>query len=141
MPSDQLPGNEKSCRVVGGIFADEGIGWLDLHATHKVDRINHSERYAEGRVNTNQMESLFSRLRRLEVGTHHHIAGPYLVRYANDGVWRENNRRVDDLSRVHEALSAALGAKQSRSFGGYWQHRGKKHVEFANDDFFANFAS
>ena len=129
------------CSRTAHIFADEGIGWLDLHASHKVDRINHSERYAEGRINTNQMESLFSRLRRIEVGTHHHIAGPYLVRYANDGVWRENNRRVDDLNRVHKALSAALGAKQSRSFSGYWQHHSSKHHEIANDDFFANFAT
>jgi hypothetical protein len=85
------------------------------------------------------MESLISRLRWIEVGTHHHIAAPYLMRYANDGVWRENNRRVDDLSPVHKALSAALRAKQSRSFGGYWQHNGSKHIEFANDDFLANF--
>jgi transposase-like protein len=127
------------CSRSAHVFADEGAGWLDLHASHKVSRVNHSERYADGPVNTNQMENLFSRLRRIEVGTHHHIAGPYLVRYANDGVWRENNRRVDDLSRVHKALSAALNAKQSRSFGGYWQHHGSKHIEFANDDFLANF--
>ena len=64
------------------------------------------------------MESLFSRLRRIEIGTHHHIAEPYLARYANDGVWRENSRRVDDKGRVHTALSSALNASQSRSFGG-----------------------
>lgn len=130
---------ERCCRSAQ-VYADEGNGWLNLSASHDVKQVNHSERYADGPVNTNQMESLFSRLRRLELGTHHHIAGPYLVRYANDGVWRENNRRVDDRNRVHKALSAALTAKQSRSFGGYWQHHGQKHVEFANDDFFANFA-
>lgn len=33
---------------------------------------------------TNQAESYFSRLRRMEVGTHHHIAGPYLYAYAGE---------------------------------------------------------
>lgn len=75
------------------------------------------------------------------MGPHHHIAGPYLVRYANDGVWRENNRRVDDKRRVHTALAAALNAKQSRSLDGYWQHHGAKHQEFANDDVFAGLVS
>jgi hypothetical protein len=28
------------------------------------------------------MESFFSRLGRFEIGTHHHIAGPYLLNYA-----------------------------------------------------------
>ena len=129
------------CSRSAQIFADEGAGWIELYASHKVAQVNHSERYAEGKVNTNQMESLFSRLRRLEVGTHHHIAGPYLARYANDGVWRENNRRLDDRRRVHKTLSAALRTKPSRLFAGYWQHHGKRHVEFATDDVFSGFAA
>ena len=37
-------------------------------------------RFMDEGVCTNQAESYFSRLRRMEVGTHHHIAGPYLER-------------------------------------------------------------
>lgn len=36
--------------------------------------------------------AIFSRLRRAEVGTHHHIAGPYLNAYATEMSWREDNR-------------------------------------------------
>jgi hypothetical protein len=32
-------------------------------------------------------QSFFSRLRRAEVGTHHHIAGPYLAAYAAEMDW------------------------------------------------------
>jgi hypothetical protein len=38
----------------------------------------------------NGAESYFSRLRRGEVGHHHHISGPYLVRYAQEAAWRED---------------------------------------------------
>jgi transposase-like protein len=120
------------------VFSDEGSGWLSLSASHDVEEINHSERYAQGVINTNQMESLFSRMRRGE-SLHHSIAGPYLVRYAHDLAWRENNRRRDDRTRVHLALGAALRAPQSRSFGGYWQHHGGNHIEKRSDDFFASF--
>ena len=47
-------------------------------------------------VCTNQAESYFSRLRRAEIGTHHHIAGPYLHAYAGEMSWREDNRRVSN---------------------------------------------
>ena len=37
----------------------------------------------------NQAESFFSRLRRAEIGIHHHISGRYLAGYANEMAWRE----------------------------------------------------
>jgi hypothetical protein len=45
-------------------------------------------------TSTNLAESFFSRLRRAEIGMHHHIAGPYLEAYAAEMAWREDNRRV-----------------------------------------------
>ena len=49
--------------------------------------------YADEDCCTNQAESFFSRLRRMEVGTHHHVSGPYLHSYATEAAWREDNRR------------------------------------------------
>ena len=59
-------------------------------------RINHDEAYSLMGACTNQAESFFSRIRRGEMGHHHHISGPYLVRYALESAWRENNRRADN---------------------------------------------
>ena len=42
---------------------------------------------------TNQAESYISRLRRAEIGQHHHIAGPHLYQYAGEMAWREDMRR------------------------------------------------
>lgn len=33
-------------------------------------------------------------MRRAEQGHHPHIAGPYLLRYAQEASWREDHRRV-----------------------------------------------
>ena len=43
---------------------------------------------------TNQAESYFSRLRRMEIGTHHHIAGPYLNACAGEAAGREDTAAV-----------------------------------------------
>jgi hypothetical protein len=73
--------------------ADEAASWDDLHAKFETKRINHSEAYSNGTTSTNMAESFFSRLRRAEVGTHHHISGRYLGMYASEMAWREDNRR------------------------------------------------
>ncbi len=52
--------------------------WDALHARFLTKRINHSESYSDGQACTNQAEPFFSRLRRAEIGIHHHVAGPYL---------------------------------------------------------------
>jgi len=43
----------------------------------------------------------FSRLRRAEIGIHHHIAGAYLLRYAQESSWREDDRRVSNGDQVN----------------------------------------
>ena len=49
-------------------------------------------------------KSFFSRIRRAEVGHHHHIAGAYLVRYAQESAWREDHRRVDNGRQTKVSL-------------------------------------
>ena len=70
--------------------------WDQLHARFLTKRINHSLAYSDGDACTNHAESFFSRLRRAEIGIHHHIAGPYLNAYATEMAWREDNRRVSN---------------------------------------------
>jgi hypothetical protein len=43
----------------------------------------------------------FSRLRRAEI-IHHHIAGAYLLRYAQEPWWREDNRKVSNGDQVND---------------------------------------
>ena len=103
------------------VHADEASHWDALHATFDAKRINHSETYSDGIACTNMAESFFSRLRRLEVGTHHHIAGPYLYAYSTEASWREDNRRVDNGSQAMMVGTSAMASRQSRTWAGYWQ--------------------
>lgn len=102
------------------IYADDASGWNVLDKNFVTKRINHSECYSDGVANTNMAELFFSRLRRAEIGIHHHISG-YLSAYANEMSWRENNRRVSNGEQAHAITSAALAHGVSPQWKGYWQ--------------------
>src|SRR5439155_1661274 len=73
------------------VHADEATHWDELHGRYLTKRINHSQAYSDGEACTNQAESFFSRIRRAEIGIHHHIAGPYLSAYACEMAWRASS--------------------------------------------------
>jgi len=111
-------------RVARGteIQADEAGGWNDLQARFPMQRIDHQSLYSDGRgVYTNGAEEFFSRMRRAEIGHHHHIAGTYLVRYAQEASWREDHRRVDNGRQVKGVVALAMAAQPSVDWCGYWQ--------------------
>jgi transposase-like protein len=103
------------------IMADESTAWNDLHGRYTVKRINHEFAYSHDGACTNAAEGYFGRMRRAEAGHHHHIAGVYLVRYAQESAWREGNRRVDNGRQVGAVLGLAMAAPPSVDFCGYWQ--------------------
>ena len=103
------------------VHADEAGGWNRLHAHYEMRRINHKVAYSLDGACTNQAESFFSRMRRAELGQHHHISGKYLLAYAAEMAWKEDNRRVANGGQ-HEAVTGlALAHPVSRVWAGYWQ--------------------
>ncbi len=108
------------------LYADEAGSWNELHAPFTIYRINHQEAYSlPGGVYTNNAELFFSRMRRTEIGHHHHLAGPYLIRFAQEASWREDHRReangeqVDRSSRSRwqtgpASISAGTGNAAAR---------------------------
>jgi transposase-like protein len=105
------------------IYADEAASWDALHGFYKLKRINHSEAYSHDGANTNQAESFFSRLRRAEVGIHHHIRQRYLGAYAAEMAWRENHRRESNGAQYLRTVHAAAHHPVSRQWKGYWQRK------------------
>ena len=101
--------------------ADEAGSWEELHKRYEVKRINHQEAYSLDGACTNWAEEFFSRMRRAEIGHHHHIAGAYLLRYAQEASWREDNRRVSNGEQVSRVAGLAMAAKAVSGFHGYWQ--------------------
>jgi transposase-like protein len=106
------------------VHADEASHWDQLAANFPIKRINHQICYsgADGAC-TNQAESFFSRMRRAEIGIHHHIAGIYLQAYATEMAWRENARRQSNGNQFTMLVSAAAIAPKSEQWCGYWQRR------------------
>lgn len=110
-------------RVAKGtiLHADESSAWNDLHSRFEMKRINHELAYSADGACTNMAEGFFSRMRRAEIGHHHHIAGTYLLRYAQEASWREDHRRVSNGEQVSQVAGLALASKPSVDFSGYWQ--------------------
>lgn len=114
-------------RVAKGtiVHADEASSWNPLQGQFTLRRINHQEAYSLADACTNAAESFFSRIRRAEVGHHHHIAGPYLGRYAQESAFREDHCRTCNGGQIKTVAHLALTAKPSVDFSGYWQ----RHIE------------
>ena len=110
-------------RVMSGttVYADEASSWDALHASYDTRRVNHSIQFKDEDACTNQAESYFSRLRRAEIGTHHHVSGQYLASYAREMAWREDYRRVPNGEQFGMIVAATMAHSVSRQWKGYWQ--------------------
>ncbi len=110
-------------RVARGtvLHTDEAGEWNVLEAHYVVHTINHDQAYSYNGACTNGVESFFSRIKRAENGHHHHIAGAYLVRFAQEAAWREDYRRHSNGEQVMVIARLALRLSPSVDFSGYWQ--------------------
>lgn len=103
------------------VHADEASHWDKLAAYFPIKRINHQVAYSQDGACTNQAESFFSRMRRAEIGIHHHIAGSYLNAYAAEMAWREDCRREANGTQYAMVMGAVAAAAKSSQWCGYWQ--------------------
>ncbi len=106
------------------VHADEAGAWNELHSRFEMKRINHEEAYSLDGACTNWAEEFFSRMRRAEIGHHHHLSGPYPLRFAQEASWCEDNRRLSNGEQVSRVAGLAMASKAS--VGGYWQRRAQK---------------
>lgn len=122
-PSEDAAGTFIRSRVAKGteVHADESSAWNDLHARYPMHRINHQDAYSQDGACTNGVESFFSRIRRGEIGHHHHISGLYLHRYAQEAAFREDHRRTSNGEQFRAVLALVTRNGPSVDFCGYWQ--------------------
>jgi len=81
-------------------------------------RINHQEAYNIDGACIIWSEEFFSRMRRAEIGHHHHIAGAYLLRYAQETSWPGDNRRMSNGEQVNRLAGLAMKRGSSVDFTG-----------------------
>ncbi len=103
------------------VHADEAADWNALHASFDTKRINHQDAYSLDGACTNEAESFFSRMRRGEIGHHHHISGVYLACYAREAAFREDHRRTGNGEQLRAVIGLVAKNGPSVDFCGYWQ--------------------
>lgn len=120
----EAEGVEIAARIVSRksvVFADEAGHWDRLHQAWIVGRINHREAYSADGANTNQVESFFSRLRRMVTGQHHGVSPKYLHQYSAHAAWLEDHRRRSNGDNARAVVGNAMQHPVSRAWAGYWQ--------------------
>jgi len=105
------------------VSADEVSHWDLLEPAFEMRRINHSDAYSRDGTHTNQVESYFSRLRRMISGQHHWVDGRHLGAYAVHAAWLEDHRDQSNGALADQLIGRALAAPVSRNWKGYWQRR------------------
>jgi len=79
------------------ITTDEYVGYTDLKHFYPHQTVDHKKReYVRGNVHTNDIESLWSLLKRGVMGSFHHVSKDYLPLYLNEFSYRHNNRDNPD---------------------------------------------
>lgn len=104
------------------IYTDEHKSYtaLDKHYNHL--KTNHLEMYSSNNgTNSNQAESYFSRLRRAEIGQHHHISNKYLHAYAAEIAYREDTRKIPNGEIFNDISNRTMKCCVSETWCGYWQ--------------------
>jgi hypothetical protein len=86
--------------------------WDGLHERFEIKRINHQEAYSLDGACSNMAEEYFSCRRRAEIGIHHHIAGAYLLRYAQESSWRETIKPGQSLGLVSLKFTFVLSEER-----------------------------
>jgi ISXO2-like transposase domain len=118
----EAEGVELAMQHVGAVMhADEVSHWDAPHNGWQVGRINHGQAYATAESCTNQVESYFSRLRRIIRGQHHFVSARDLHQYANHAAWLEDHRRLPNGELAGRIGSLALAHPMPRNWKGYRQ--------------------
>ncbi|MDH3002287.1 hypothetical protein A1D28_03170 [Pasteurella multocida] len=91
------------------INTDESTAYDALMPFYNLCTVNHKEEYrSDLGVTNNQAESYFSRFKRMSYGQVHKMSNVYLLGYANEAAYREDNRRQSNGWQFNDILDKCL---------------------------------
>ncbi len=98
------------------VYTDNAIAYDSLQEQFVHEVVNHAEQYVKGRVHTNGLENFWSLFKRTLRGTYVAVEPFHLQRYADEQVFRFNNRAtkdnpLNDSDRFVLALSQIVGKR------------------------------
>ncbi|MEG9488959.1 IS1595 family transposase [Mannheimia indoligenes] len=110
------------------IHTDESSAYDELMANYDLYRVNHQREYRSDEGITNNLaESYFARFKRMYYGQVHKMSNVYLDNYANEIAYREDTRRLDNLSLFNDVTSKCLATSSNNYWKGYWQGNHRTH--------------
>ncbi|AWW34589.1 IS1595 family transposase [Mannheimia varigena] len=103
------------------IHTDENSAYDELIVDYDLQRVNHQKEYRSDEGITNNLaESYFSRFKRMYYGQVHKMSNIYLDNYANEIAYREDTRKLDNLTIFNDITSKCLTPSEN-AWKGYWQ--------------------
>lgn len=107
-------------------IVDEHPAWNALFAQFPVRQIKHKDQYSNLRgISTNQVESHWSRFKRMYRGTYRHMSQQYAQAYNGECAWREEHIRSNGEQFIL-MLAGALHHPPSPIWRGYYQRTLRK---------------
>ena len=104
------------------IHADENAAYDELIVNYMLYRVNHQKEYrSDDGITNNLAESYFARFKRMYYGQVHRMSNLYLDNYANEVAYREDTRRIDNLTIFNDVISKCLSTSSDNDWTGYWQ--------------------
>ncbi|MGB8889022.1 MAG: IS1595 family transposase [Candidatus Korobacteraceae bacterium] len=98
------------------VYTDQAMGYQGLAERYVHEVVNHMERYVDGQVHTNGLENFWSLFKRTLRGTYVAVEPFHLQRYADEQVFRFENRAtkdnpLNDSDRFMLAVSQIVGKR------------------------------
>lgn len=94
------------------VYTDFLQSYKDLQAQGFIhEAIDHAEAYVRGRCHTNGLENFWSLFKRSINGTYVSVDAQHLERYADEQVFRFNERKGTDASRFNTAMPGVVGKR------------------------------
>src|SRR6185503_9121701 len=81
------------------VYSDALKSYNDLNYDYIHNVINHAEKYVDGQIHTNGIESFWALLKRGLGGTYISVEPFHLFRYLDEQSFRFNNRKLTDGER------------------------------------------
>lgn len=104
------------------IHTDENSAYDNLITHYDLHRVNHQKEYRSDKGITNNLaESYFARFKRFYYGQVHKMSNVYLDNYANEIAYREDTRRLDNLTIFDDVAWKCLNTYSNNDWKGYWQ--------------------
>lgn len=108
-----MPEIEKTIAAGNTIYSDQWRAYMSLNRRgYNHQTVNHGNKeYVVGKIYTQNIENIWSQLKRSIYGVYHQVSPKHLQLYCNEVEYRYNTRKLSDLQRFHRWFGLIVGKR------------------------------